>query len=986
MPILCVYCGGSHADARGVRACWESHEGAERSTGSTGAAVTEVTAAPRPAPLRPAPVQPAAVRPADALPTIDDDPTPAPSGSGPPAGRGHPVLGRHVLVAPGAAAPAEWHDCDRVRADAAALDHPADVVSLLREAARDGTSLVVEIDPATRRELARPERTDRAPHEVGPRFTFVRDELRHLLLAHAVDAIAGSLTWPLLDRAISLGAAPVTDGRGDVELPDGTRAWLDGGPIRWRPPIDGVAVVHRVSIEHRTLLPLGPDAEAPASAAELAPDQRAAVVHDGGAARIIAPAGSGKTRVLTERARHLVRQWQLPPSAITLVAFNKRAQLEMVERLPDVRGLQVRTLNAIALAIVNGTPPFAPRPRRFDTVDEGEVRRILGRLVRFPRKRNADPVATWIEALSVARLGLRSPERVEQLYDGDVEGFAEVFGRYRRELDRAGALDFDEQVLRALEVLLDDPAARAAAQRACRLMLVDEFQDLTPAHLLLVRLLAGPDGAVFGVGDDDQTIYGYNGADPAWLIDFAELFPGAGEHPLEVNYRCPADVVAAADQLLQHNAVRVPKTIRARSDAPTRGLVVEAGDAPVDTTVGLVADAVAAGTPTADIAVLTRVNSLLAPVQVALGARGVAVAGGVGRDFAERTAVRAALAWLRLATGGERLDPDDVAEALRRPSRSLHPQVAQWLGEQRSVEAMRKLAGRVNGDRDAMRIEEFAADVARLQRLAASQGTTATILGALRDAMGLASSIQSLDHHRRGMNRAAQNDDLVAVAQLADLQPDPRRFERWLRDALSRPWQADGVTLATVHRVKGQEWPMVVVHQADADQFPHRLADDVAEERRVFHVAITRGSQRVHVVPDTAPSPFITQMFEPPAPPRARRPSGDQPGGARPGGSDAARSGGAASRPGQSLTGDDAAMFAALKELRLHLAAGKPAYTVLPDAALEAIVRLRPTSLQELAAVRGVGPSKLRLYGEAFLTAVARVRALDDATEHPADG
>lgn len=176
---------------------------------------------------------------------------------------------------------------------------------------------------------------------------------------------------------------------------------------------------------------------------------------------------------------------------------------------------------------------------------------------------------------------------------------------------------------------------------------------------------------------------------------------------------------------------------------------------------------------------------------------------------------------------------------------------------------------------------------------------------------------------------------------------------------------------------------MVVVHQADADQFPHRLADDVAEERRVFHVAITRGSQRVHVVPDTTPSPFVAQMFEPPPPPRVRRPTAEPPAPARAGGSGGSATSGTSARPGQSLTGDDAVMFAALKELRLHLAAGKPAYTVLPDAALEAIVRLRPTSLQELAAVRGVGPSKLRLYGDAFLTAVARVRALGDAPDAP---
>ncbi len=953
MPISCVYCGGSHADARGVRACWERTEGAETAPSTAAVSSAQV------------------VRP------LADAPPPGSVGSatqpgvgegravrdavGAEAGRGHRALGRHAVVRPGQPTPDPWAGCERLTIDPDDLRHPEGVVERLRQAALDRTALVIELDHHTAEQLAAPQRVVLAPHDAGPRFELHLVTLQHLLTANSVDATPDRASWWVLDRALSIGARLTSDGSSDVVLPDGTSAWLDGGPPRWSAPLDGVAVVHRVSVEHGSLTPFGPND----TAAELAPDQLAAVVHDGGAARIIAPAGSGKTRVLTERARHLMQQWHVPASAISLVAFNKRAQEEMRERTPDLRGLQVRTLNAIALAIVNGAAPFAPQPKRFDTIDEGEVRRIIGRLVKFPRKRNADPVATWIEALSLARLGLKSPERVEQLYDGEVEGFAEVFGRYRRELERAGRLDFDEQIQRALEILLDDPVARATAQRACRLMLVDEFQDLTPAHLLLVRLLAGPDGAVFGVGDDDQTIYGFNGADPSWLIGFAELFPGAGEHPLEVNYRCPADVVAAADMLLRHNAVRVPKTIRAGAAAAPRGLSVEPGDSPVDTTVEIVSRAIADGVPPTDIAVLTRVNSLLAPVQVALGAAGVQVTGGVGREFVDRTAVRAALAWLRLATADERFETDDMAEALRRPTRSLHPNVATWVGEQTSVDGLRRLAARVNGERDAMRIEEFAADIERLRRLAAnrgSAGTTGSVLGALRDAMGLASSIATLDVHRRGMNRAAQNDDLTAIAQLADLQPDPRHFERWLRAGVSAPWAAGGVTLSTVHRVKGQEWPLVIVHQADADQFPHRLSDDVAEERRVFHVAITRASRRLHIVPDTSPSPFIANMSEAPAPRRATAAApGPKPATAPPRGA----------RPGHGLSGDDAALFASLKELRLHLASGKPAYTVFADATLEQIVLTRPASLVELGRTKGVGPAKLAAYGDAFLKVIA---------------
>src|SRR5262249_57971390 len=127
-------------------------------------------------------------------------------------------------------------------------------------------------------------------------------------------------------------------------------------------------------------------------------------------------------------------------------------------------------------------------------------------------------------------------------------------GEKLRERDAA---DFDEQVTAAIERLLADPAFRRRSQRFARVLLVDEFQDLTPAHMLLIRLLSGPAGAVFGVGDDDQTIYGYAGATPRWLVDFHRWFPGSADHALEVNYRCPAPGVDAATHLLRPNSPRV---------------------------------------------------------------------------------------------------------------------------------------------------------------------------------------------------------------------------------------------------------------------------------------------------------------------------------------------------------------------------------------------------------------------------------------------
>ena len=416
-------------------------------------------------------------------------------------------------------------------------------------------------------------------------------------------------------------------------------------------------------------------------------------------------------------------------------------------------------------------PPFAPQPQSWRTIDEPDVRRIIGDLVDFPRRRNSDPIGPWIEALTVIRLGLVEPEEVEGRYDGDVDGLAATWPAYRQMLERRGAVDFDDQIYRALLVLLRDPTARRAAQRACRVMLVDEFQDLTPAHLLMIRLLAAPGGAVFGVGDDDQTIYGYNGADPAWLIDFAELFPGSGEHPLEVNYRCPAGVVDVVDRLLRHNQRRVSKTIRAAS--------TDAGGWSIDS-----------GRRRRGCVTLAPSNRRCRPARrpptspCSHGSTHCsrrcrwrwwwpACRSQAGSASSSPTAppcvpCSPGCGWPQRVVAA-RLLPTTSARRLRRPSRSFHPRITDWVSEQSSVVDLNKLAGRLNNERDAERVIDFAADVQTMQKMVASGATTSDLLLTLIDEIGLAGSVATLDANRRGMNRSAQGDDLTAVKHLAAL-------------------------------------------------------------------------------------------------------------------------------------------------------------------------------------------------------------------------
>ena len=614
--------------------------------------------------------------------------------------------------------------------------------------------------------------------------------------------------------------------------------------------------------------------------------------------------------MLTERARWLVRDLGVAPSAVCLVAYNVRARAEMQERTADLPGLEVRTLNSLALAVCNGTGPFV-RPAhhgRVKVIDEREVRDLLHGLVqeRAPRRRRramTDPLAAWLEALSASRLGLRDPAAVELDYAPDVQGFADLAPAYAETLEERGVVDFDHQIVRAIDVLLTDPAARAAARRVCGVLLVDEFQDLTPAHVLMIRLLAGPRAEAFGVGDDDQTIYGYSGASPRWLVEYERWFPGATRHLLHVNYRCPPAVVEAASNLLSHNRHRIPKEIVAgpgRADRATDA-ALGAEDADVDpgesrrgeasaaaaVVVEVVADGGAAvvervrnlvgdGAEARDIAVLTRVNSTLLAPQILLSEAGIECMAPVGPWFLERTGVAAALAWLRLATcGSSQLPAGALATAARRPPRGISPRVIEWIAEQRNVGALRRLAGRISDERTSQRVQDFADEIERIGAMALDGADTLRLLEAIQHGTQLGASLDELlDASRRSVDRSAHGDDLRALLSVAPHCDDPSEFEHWLSDRLTegrrdadegdprsgRPSWGRGVRLATVHRVKGLEWPHVIVLSATEGLMPHRLASDIEEERRVFHVALTRCSESVAIIADGPRSPFIAEM------------------------------------------------------------------------------------------------------------------------------
>lgn len=886
-------------------------------------------------------------------------------------------LGRGAVIAAGQATPELLARASRFVVDAAVLANPQPTADAMHRAWLGRKPMVVEL--AVPAETLRQRETIETPiHSLAATTHLHRERVQFLTWANNYDMRSGQPVWwhgVIASRRVA-GTQPSE--RADVRC-GGRDVWIDGGP---RGMVDGIdaAVMHResLSVTNRAdppplVQPRGPAHLKPAAGfTHLAEDQLLAATHEVGAARLIAPAGSGKTRVLTARIRYLTEHCGVEPEVITAVAYNTRAARQLQDRLgrenAGLSRLSIRTIHSLAYAICS-----TERPR--NVVDERQIRAILQQLLRVPRIPNQDPFQPYLDALSDVRIGLRTPNEVEATR-GDVDGFTELFDTYRHVLDDRDALDFDEQIYHAIELLLTRPDIRDDVQRQATHLLVDEFQDLTPAYLLLLRLIAGPSMQVFAVGDDDQTIYGYSGASPSYLVDFDRLFPGSRMLALHTNYRCPPSIVSAATNLLSHNEIRVEKRIRSGPKhglQPQPGIELTVHRTARDASAGLIAyritEMLSQGTEPHNIAILARVNSALLAVQVALTQAGVPHSAPLNPQVLRRTGIRTALAYMRIACEPSAIGRESVLDTINRPVRKVRSVVAPLLPRSTmSLARLRRLERQLHEDQ-RQRFNDYLDDLDLLVGAVRAGATTRVLLAQIRNDVGVDIAMDALDASRSRPEGSSHTDDLDALEQIAHLCPDPAGFGSWLASQLGRSEsEASAVMLSTIHRVKGMEWPHVFLAGANAGLIPHRLADDLEEERRILHVAITRSAGTLDIVADESrPSPLLAELTR-------RRPAGEP----------ATTAPKPRTASANAPTADAASLFDALRDWRSALArmAGSPAFVIFHDRALRDIADRQPTTLADLAACNGVGPAKLERFGDDLLAIIEQHQLGRDRSEH----
>ena len=387
---------------------------------------------------------------------------------------------------------------------------------------------------------------------------------------------------------------------------------------------------------------------------QLNPEQKTAVLTTEGPLLILAGAGSGKTRVLTHRVAHLVLDLDVPPENVLAITFTNKATREMRDRISRLIGrdanlVHVGTFHRTCLDMLRSYPELVGLPPRFNLVGEDDAKKIITRLC---AETDLEPGPTR-GAISRAKNDLVDPSTLLRRARGPLqEAVAEVYASYEATLQASKVLDLDGILVEAHRLLDENPQVLRTYQALFRYIHVDEYQDTCHAQYRIVKLLGQKTRNVMVVGDDDQAVYGFRGADIKNILSFERDYPDAKVITLGTNYRSTGNIIRVASALIAHNEARRAKTIDTPNpDGPPVRLYVASGERDeAEFVASAVGALIRSRVPPADIAVLYRVATLSSDLETAFLRAGIAYEVVRGTRFVDRKAVRDAIAYISTAT------------------------------------------------------------------------------------------------------------------------------------------------------------------------------------------------------------------------------------------------------------------------------------------------------------------------------------------------
>jgi DNA helicase-2/ATP-dependent DNA helicase PcrA len=632
----------------------------------------------------------------------------------------------------------------------------------------------------------------------------------------------------------------------------------------------------------------------PSYLASLNPEQLAAVRHEGGSLLILAGAGSGKTRVITTKIAYLVRERGVEPESILAVTFTNKAAREMRDRAASIEPLcaraVMRTFHSFGAWFLRRNAAAAGLDSNFTIYDDDDQTTLLHGLL--PQNTRSE-CKTMVQGISRAKdLGLDpdAPDLSAAFSDPGMRG---IYRLYEEKLRKTGNVDFGDLIRLPARLLREDEAVRRRTRQRFRVVLVDEYQDSNVAQFELLRLLVGQDGEsgssgayLCVVGDDDQSIYRFRGAEVRNILRFPEIFPGTEIIKLERNYRSYQSILDVAGEVVAHNEGRLGKTLvaeRLGGSKPSLALLDDQ-DAEAAYCVKICRERVKGGGRWSDVAILYRTNAQSLTFEKEFPRLGIPYRIVGASRFYDREEVKDALAYMALLCNPR----DEVAfkRVINKPSRGVgDTSVDLLLGQAESsgfdllsasAQAGESLKGKARaGTRD------FLSLVSGLKEALAAPAVDGETLAAIVERLVRGSGL--VEYHRAqdevaGTQKVANLEELVNAASLYPRNPEGLssfletiELDRSLSSEEAA--QVDAVTLITMHNTKGLEFPVVIATGLEQGLFPRddEEGEELEEQRRLFYVAVTRAKDELYLTScrwrrlhgrlyETAPSRFLSEI------------------------------------------------------------------------------------------------------------------------------
>ena len=607
-----------------------------------------------------------------------------------------------------------------------------------------------------------------------------------------------------------------------------------------------------------------------------------------GAVLVLAGAGSGKTRVLTSRIAHILHEGLCRPSNVLAITFTNKAAGEMKERLAstlgDVESMWVCTIHSMCVRILRRFGEAGGVKPNFSIYSETERNNVIKKIVKEKDLDEKIVKAAKFHIGEAKMLGL-DPDQYYLKNKGkdDIRTVTEVYERYNEYLRSCNALDFDDLLVETLRLLRGHADVRDYLSDKFRYIHVDEFQDTNAVQFNIVKLLAAKHGNLFAVGDDDQSIYGWRGAEIENILQFDRDFPNAKIYKLQRNYRSTKSILQLANLVIAKNGKRHKKTLWTEAEQGATPEYIQADDEKDEAffATKTINAAVYAGARYSDFAVLMRINALSRSFEQEFAKYGVPYKVFGGFKFFERKEIKDVLAYLRLVNNP--FDDEAFLRIINVPRRGIGAKTLEVMSSYAQTNSLSLYDACIDVDElplpqsTRQRIADFGNLIKNFVIASQSAGLGDLVRKVMTDA-----DIKSAydDHTDEGDAKLANLDEfLAAVDDFVRLNP-----EASLNDYLNQVTLAsdtdemdDGnyVTIATVHAVKGLEFTNVIICGMEEGIMPTTRAKDdpsaLEEERRLMYVAITRAKKGLWITRSksrylyghrerTVPSPFVQDI------------------------------------------------------------------------------------------------------------------------------